>query len=252
MSNDYANLPGRSHGHSASLSTDDRSDIFSINLSVLLRLYDLDPVYFSSLVGVSPKTVYYWLDRLSLPTLAELKDIRRVLSLPDIDLIGTLQPYDYLLEIVSDNIIRSQQKRIDTLKSENDLLKKDNERLRSEIIKLNEVENKPTNTLPSISKVSYKNDSLSDLKYLLVSLGIIFFVFFLLLFLMGIDTPKHVSTRVSNASSAKVEELVYVTSSGEKYHRPTCRYVKNKSNVRSLSVSSAVSHGYEACSVCNP
>ena len=58
--------------------------------------------------------------------------------------------------------------------------------------------------------------------------------------------------RVSSSRTTEVEETVFVTSAGEKYHRSTCRYVKNKSNVRSMPVSSAISHGYEACSVCDP
>ena len=187
MNDDYANLSDRSHGHSASLIVDERSDIFSINLSVLLRLYDLDPVYFSSLVGVSPKTVYYWLDRRSFPNSAELKDIRKVLSLPDIDLIGTLQPYDYLLEIVSDNVIRSLEKHIDALTSENDLLKKDNKRLMAEIEKLSyEAESKPLNKTPNKSKAPYvKGESYYYLKSLLIYILVVFAVILMLIYIMN-------------------------------------------------------------------
>lgn len=43
---------------------------------------------------------------------------------------------------------------------------------------------------------------------------------------------------------------VYVTKSGEKYHRSGCRYLKQ--SCISLSLREAVENGYTACSVCNP
>lgn len=45
-------------------------------------------------------------------------------------------------------------------------------------------------------------------------------------------------------------EFVQITSSGSKYHRPDCGYVKNKS-CSSLSKEEAQKN-YEPCSVCNP
>lgn len=45
---------------------------------------------------------------------------------------------------------------------------------------------------------------------------------------------------------------VYITTSGKKYHRPTCGFVKNKSNVLEISVEEAIKTGYKPCEVCNP
>ena len=45
---------------------------------------------------------------------------------------------------------------------------------------------------------------------------------------------------------------VYITTSGKKYHRPTCGFVKNKSNVLEISVEEAIKMGYKPCEVCNP
>lgn len=46
------------------------------------------------------------------------------------------------------------------------------------------------------------------------------------------------------------EETVYVTKSGNKYHRSTCRYVK-KSKI-AMTKTEAQKKGYKACSVCKP
>lgn len=43
---------------------------------------------------------------------------------------------------------------------------------------------------------------------------------------------------------------VYITRTGAKYHRSSCRYLK-KSKI-SITKSSAISQGYTACKVCKP
>lgn len=70
---------------------------------------------------------------------------------------------------------------------------------------------------------------------------------------------KQVSNQVSGQDSVQVSkqapkqetktETVYVTSSGKKYHKSTCRYVKDKS-ATSYSIDEAKKKGYTACSVC--
>ncbi len=54
-------------------------------------------------------------------------------------------------------------------------------------------------------------------------------------------------TRVS--SSAKSSVTVYVTKTGEKYHKEGCNYLKSKI---AISLSDAKELGYDACSRCNP
>ena len=45
-------------------------------------------------------------------------------------------------------------------------------------------------------------------------------------------------------------ETVYITDSGNKYHRSGCRTLKKSKHA--ISKSSAVKQGYEACGVCHP
>jgi len=44
-----------------------------------------------------------------------------------------------------------------------------------------------------------------------------------------------------------VDEVVYVTNTGDKYHRAGCRYLRRSSNPLPLS---QAMRGYSACSVC--
>jgi hypothetical protein len=50
------------------------------------------------------------------------------------------------------------------------------------------------------------------------------------------------------AASDRSSETVYITRTGKKYHRASCRHLK--SNAGSMSISVAQSRGYGACSVC--
>ncbi len=51
-------------------------------------------------------------------------------------------------------------------------------------------------------------------------------------------------------SSQKLENVVYVTKSGKKYHRSTCRCAAKAT--RSMPRSEAEALGYGACGVCKP
>ncbi|MCD7863720.1 MAG: DUF5011 domain-containing protein [Lachnospiraceae bacterium] len=57
---------------------------------------------------------------------------------------------------------------------------------------------------------------------------------------------------VSGGASASTSssETVYITNTGSKYHRGSCRYLK-KSKI-AISKADAIAQGYDACSVCNP
>lgn len=49
------------------------------------------------------------------------------------------------------------------------------------------------------------------------------------------------------------EYSVFVTPSGEKYHRNGCQYISGKYNLKIYaSADEAANDGYEPCSVCNP
>lgn len=55
----------------------------------------------------------------------------------------------------------------------------------------------------------------------------------------------------SDADYSNTQEVV-VTMHGEKYHLPTCRYVKNKTNLFTLTITEAQNSGLEPCKVCMP
>ncbi|MCC8097867.1 MAG: hypothetical protein LIO44_04805 [Eubacterium sp.] len=71
---------------------------------------------------------------------------------------------------------------------------------------------------------------------------------------------KQVNAQKAAEAQAEKEALqqssssgtVYITPSGECYHRSTCSTIKNSKNVSSVSVSAAKARGLRACKVCNP
>lgn len=52
----------------------------------------------------------------------------------------------------------------------------------------------------------------------------------------------------SQSGTVQSYTYVYVTKSGEKYHRGTCRYAEN---AEAITLSDAIDKGYTPCSVCN-
>ncbi|MDY6794679.1 MAG: hypothetical protein SWK76_05290 [Actinomycetota bacterium] len=53
-------------------------------------------------------------------------------------------------------------------------------------------------------------------------------------------------------SEPVTEPMVVVTRTGKKYHNPSCRYVKGKTDTRTIPLSQAKAEGYTPCSVCRP
>lgn len=51
-------------------------------------------------------------------------------------------------------------------------------------------------------------------------------------------------------STQPVEQTVYITRTGSKYHRGSCRYLR-QSKIP-ISKADAIANGYEPCQVCNP
>ncbi|RRA90395.1 hypothetical protein [Paenimyroides viscosum] len=49
---------------------------------------------------------------------------------------------------------------------------------------------------------------------------------------------------------ATKEQIVYVTKTGKKYHKGSCRYLKNSK--KEIEKSKAKESGYTACAVCKP
>lgn len=62
-----------------------------------------------------------------------------------------------------------------------------------------------------------------------------------------IETPTEIIS--FNNSSDTSKEIVYITKSGKKYHKPDCHYIKGKETI-SISINNAELEGYSACSVC--
>lgn len=66
----------------------------------------------------------------------------------------------------------------------------------------------------------------------------------------GNTTVKTLKVTVKARTESSGGGTVYITRTGDKYHRSGCRYL-SRSKI-SISRSSAISRGYEACSVCHP
>ena len=58
------------------------------------------------------------------------------------------------------------------------------------------------------------------------------------------------NVQVDQAASQNINQTVYITKTGKKYHSAGCRYL-SKSEI-AIKKSVAVDEGYTACSVCNP
>jgi len=58
-------------------------------------------------------------------------------------------------------------------------------------------------------------------------------------------TETKVKTKTNNISNQKIENVVYVTKSGKKYHRKGCSYLKSVGGSYPLKEAEAL--GYEAC-----
>lgn len=67
------------------------------------------------------------------------------------------------------------------------------------------------------------------------------------------QTIQTVSTPKATPLNSKISDVTVVkTSSGEKYHKPDCRYVKNKTNISELTLEEGMNSGLEPCSICRP
>jgi len=63
-------------------------------------------------------------------------------------------------------------------------------------------------------------------------------------------TPVEASFVAQVIENDPVAETVYITNTGRKFHRGTCRYLK-KSKIK-IDKKDAISRGYTACKVCKP
>lgn len=55
-----------------------------------------------------------------------------------------------------------------------------------------------------------------------------------------------------NITQIKTKDVFYVTSSGHKYHKADCIYIKDKTNIRILTDDEYAIGAYEPCKVCQP
>lgn len=83
---------------------------------------------------------------------------------------------------------------------------------------------------------------------------------FLLLSLLALtltSSPAQINTQARIAAAnqavaapARREQTVYITRTGAKYHRGSCRYLSQSKIPVKKSI--AISQGYEPCKVCRP
>ena len=65
-----------------------------------------------------------------------------------------------------------------------------------------------------------------------------------------VEQPKITDSAVTESTLNNKADMVVITQSGDKYHTPGCRYVKNKTNIIEISVGQAEEMGKTPCSVC--
>lgn len=75
---------------------------------------------------------------------------------------------------------------------------------------------------------------------------------FLLVFLVSALSPSFsaVSLPVKVERIQPITEVVYITNTGKKYHKTSCRYLKS-SKIKTTKAE-AIAAGYTACKVCKP
>lgn len=71
-----------------------------------------------------------------------------------------------------------------------------------------------------------------------------------------IETTQAPTTKKQTSNNGQVDvndntaDIVYITPTGKKFHRSSCRTIKGECS--SISRSSAIARGYGACKVCSP
>ena len=72
----------------------------------------------------------------------------------------------------------------------------------------------------------------------------------LLLIIVACNTTNNKSDTEQGKVVESSTEVVYITNTGEKYHKGSCRYLSN-SKIE-IDLDEAIDKGYEACKVCKP
>jgi len=73
---------------------------------------------------------------------------------------------------------------------------------------------------------------------------------YILPLLVNVSTTPFYKIKAPKTLISTEGQSVYVTRTGKKYHRITCRYLRT--SIRELTLSGAIDSGYTPCSVCKP
>ena len=73
---------------------------------------------------------------------------------------------------------------------------------------------------------------------------------YILPLLVNVSTTPFYTIKAPRALISTEGQNVYVTRTGKKYHRITCKYLRT--SIRELNLSGAIEGGYTPCSVCRP
>lgn len=75
-------------------------------------------------------------------------------------------------------------------------------------------------------------------------------LFILAISFFSLSTFSNPVHPIPNANYQQKEYIVYITRTGEKYHRGSCRYL-SQSKIE-IKLKDAIKRGYGACKVCKP
>lgn len=93
-----------------------------------------------------------------------------------------------------------------------------------------------------------------------------FVLLFILIFTMGYfastieinnilpdgNTYTGPSDITDDTGTTEYQGIVYITRTGTKYHKPTCSYVRNRDDLREMTIEEALEEGLQPCKVCEP
>ena len=138
---------------------------------------------------------------------------------------------------------------INELNQSNDNLQKELEETKSAVTKLTEekqvLENEKNQLADEKQKLEEDNKQLNDEKTQLSSQ-----IEQLKKTSSTQTTEQKKTSQVSSNTQKITSTTVYVTNTGNKYHRSGCSYLRKSSNA--ISKDAAISQGYTPCSRCNP
>jgi hypothetical protein len=99
---------------------------------------------------------------------------------------------------------------------------------------------------PEASELTRWGKSMKTLR----RIGILFLLLLPLLVLPSDGAEARARRHQAEYQSDRVEQIVYITRTGHKYHRAGCRYLRY--SAIPVDINDAIGNGYTPCKICRP